>query len=260
MKDINRVKQHLRRNHMRPPHCPTCWVTFKDEEIFYSHIGSRTCSPRLKVDLEGMTATQQKHLEERVDRKLSKSDQWYSVFSILFPDGPRPSSAYLDSNLSSQLLSFKQFMATDGFEIVEETAREHIPENLRGNSFGEEVIEFSKLLFQQAVPELLKRFEATRPHGTSDSGYGTSTDGPSSHHSIQDGHKVDAWKMQTILETNEQIPAEAEGCHADPMAASAWPDATCGDTGDYNLLNDDMGSLFDGIELGLGGDFGMLLG
>ncbi|KAI1188872.1 hypothetical protein F5B17DRAFT_241676 [Nemania serpens] len=45
MKDIRRVKQHLRRNHKRPLHCPICWETFNVEETFYSHIQDRSCPP-----------------------------------------------------------------------------------------------------------------------------------------------------------------------------------------------------------------------
>ncbi|TGJ79454.1 hypothetical protein E0Z10_g9301 [Xylaria hypoxylon] len=146
MKDIRRVKQHLRRNHKSLLHCPICWQTFKDEDIFYPHIQSRSCLPQPKVESEGVTSTQQEHLERKVDRRLSKSDQWYSIFSILFPNSPRPSSAYLESNLSAELLCFQKFMATDGIKIVEQTAREQIPADLVPQT--EEIVTFSQLLFQ----------------------------------------------------------------------------------------------------------------
>ncbi|KAI0809851.1 hypothetical protein GGR55DRAFT_646964 [Xylaria sp. FL0064] len=188
MKDIRRVKQHLRRSHKRPLHCPTCWETFKVEEVFYSHIESRSCLPRPKRALEGVSSTQQEHLDRKVDRKLSRSDQWYSIFSILFPDSPRPRSAYLESDLSAELLDFQKFMATDGLDIVEQTAYEQIPASLIPQT--EEIVTFSQVLFQQAIPEILKKYEATRQHNSSpDSGYG-GLYFPSSSNSMPDEHNV----------------------------------------------------------------------
>ncbi|KAI1332756.1 hypothetical protein F5Y16DRAFT_356417 [Xylariaceae sp. FL0255] len=182
MKDIRRVKQHLRRYHKRPLHCPICWQTFSasDEEGFYSHIQSRSCEPRPRVDLEGVTATQQENLERRVDRRLSKSDQWYSVFSILFPNSPLPASPYLEASLSAELLSFQKFMAVDGLQIVEQTAREHVPNDLTPQA--EEIVAFSQLLFQQAIPKILQMYETARPYDNSpDSGYGTTVSNNSSN-------------------------------------------------------------------------------
>ncbi|KAI1367469.1 hypothetical protein F5Y08DRAFT_298594 [Xylaria arbuscula] len=194
MKDIRRVKQHLRRNHKRPLHCPTCWDTFKLEEAFYSHIKDRTCLPQPERAIEGMTASQQEHLEGKVDRKLSKSDQWYSIFSTLFQDSPRPKSAYLESDLSAELLDFQRFMASDGLEIVEQTVHEQIPATLIPQA--EEIMAFSQALFQQAIPEILKKYETTRPHNSSpDSGYGSiclSSSGLSilDEHSVNEGTRL----------------------------------------------------------------------
>ncbi|KAI8948876.1 hypothetical protein F4801DRAFT_603989 [Xylaria longipes] len=200
MKDIRRVKQHLRRNHKRPLHCPTCCETFKVEETFYSHIEGRSCLPQPKKALEGVTSTQQEHLDRKVDRKLSRSDQWYSIFSILFPDSQLPRSAYLESDLSAELLDFQKFMATDGLEIVEQTVHEQIPASLIPQK--EEIVTFSQVLFQQAIPEILKKYEATRPHNSSpDSGY-ESLYPPNSSHSMPDEHKVDEGaRMEPLFET-----------------------------------------------------------
>ncbi|KAI1742155.1 hypothetical protein F4680DRAFT_446226 [Xylaria scruposa] len=230
MKDIRRVKQHLRRNHKRPLHCPTCWETFKVEENFYSHIEGRSCLPQPKRELEGVTSTQQEHLDRKVDRKLSRSDQWYSIFSILFPDSPRPRSAYLESDLSSELLDFQKFMATDGLEIVEQTVHEQIPASLIPQT--EEIVTFSHVLFQQAIPEILKKYEATRPHnGSSDSGY-ESLCFSSSSHSIPDEHKVDeGTRMEPILETINPIQ--------DPSPANHYTSCALDDllVTDDNILN-----------------------
>ncbi|KAI1469288.1 uncharacterized protein F4812DRAFT_422621 [Daldinia caldariorum] len=161
LKDISRVKQHLRRYHERPPYCPVCWKVFPEEDGFESHIQSRTCSPRPKADLEGVTSVQQKQLERRSDKQLTKRKQWYAIYDILFPGQPHPDSPYLESDLSSELLSFEKFMATEGLQIVERAAREHIPHDLM--PLQDEVLAFSQTLYQQAIPQILRRYDATRP-------------------------------------------------------------------------------------------------
>ncbi|KAI0122041.1 hypothetical protein F4814DRAFT_407421 [Daldinia grandis] len=160
LKDISRVKQHLRRYHERPPYCPVCWEVFREEEGFESHIQDRTCSPRPKTDLEGVTTAQQKQLERRSDKQLSKPEQWYAIYTILFPDQPHPDSPYLESDLSAEILLLQKFIATDGLEIVERKAREHIPLSLMPQE--DEVLAYSQTLFQQAIPEILQRYDATR--------------------------------------------------------------------------------------------------
>ncbi|KAI0197717.1 hypothetical protein F4808DRAFT_463423 [Astrocystis sublimbata] len=204
MKDIRRVKQHLRRSHKRPLHCPTCWETFKSEKAFYTQIGSRECLPRPATVMEGVTSDQQEHLDRKVDRKLSRSEQWYSVFAILFPDSPRPRSAYLESDLSAELLDFQKFMATDGLRIVEQTVHEQIPPSLIPQT--EEIVMFSQVLFQQAIPEILKKYEAVRPHNSSpESGY-ESLFPPSSSQLVPDGHRLDERaRVESIHETNNPI-------------------------------------------------------
>jgi hypothetical protein len=204
MKDIRRVKQHLRRSHKKTPYCPICWKTFQSEEEFYTHIQSRSCLPQPKVELEGVTAIQQEQLEGRVDRKLSKPDQWYSIYSILFPNCPRPSSPYLESSLSVELLSFQKFMAFDGLQIVDRKAREQIPGDLMPHV--DEIAAFSRILFQQAIPEILRNYEATRPHSSSpDSGHGTLLNVPSSRNLASGGQRVDDWRlMEATLENNDR--------------------------------------------------------
>lgn len=170
MKDISRVKQHLARTHEKPFHCPTCWEIFRDEDRFYGHIQERACATKPGTVLDGITTAQKKLLERRADKRLSKSEQWYAIFSILFPDQPHPKSPYVESNLSAELLSFQAFMSKDGLQIVEETARSHIPQELLPRR--EEVVAFSQTLFQQAIPIILERYESTRPNNNSpDSGY-----------------------------------------------------------------------------------------
>lgn len=168
---INRVKQHLRRKHKRPLHCPSCWLTFEKESPFYAHIARRDCDRREGTEPEGVTTEQQTLLERRVDKKLSKEEQWYSIYEALFPGKPKPNNPYIENGLSTEFLAFQTFMATTGLSIVEQRAREYITPSLMPHQ--EDVLAFSQNLFQQAIPEILQRYETSRParNNSPDSGY-----------------------------------------------------------------------------------------
>ncbi|KAI1114764.1 hypothetical protein F5Y14DRAFT_412738 [Nemania sp. NC0429] len=200
MKDIGRVKQHLHRFHIRPVYCARCGETFKDEDALHSHQRSISCPVGPKRALEGVTSTQEKQLERRVDRKLSKSDQWYSIFSILFPDSPRPSSAYLENDISAEMLRLQKFFATDGLKIVEHTVHNYIPSRFRPHR--EEFLSFTQFVLQRLMTESLKNYDATRQHNSSpESGY-ESLNHPNSSQSTPVGQKVDEG---TRVEPNFEI-------------------------------------------------------
>lgn len=94
-KDVSRVKQHLRRYHERPSYCPVCWEVFKEEGEYECHIQRRGCSPQPRKDIERITPAQHKQLERRSEKQLSKSEQWYAIYEILFSGQPRPNSPYI---------------------------------------------------------------------------------------------------------------------------------------------------------------------
>ncbi|KAK7745750.1 hypothetical protein SLS62_009631 [Diatrype stigma] len=184
LKDISRVKQHLRRSHRRPPYCPKCWQVFGDENGRDVHIRAESClaldaagTPASASALEGITSAQQEQLERRVDKKLSRADQWYSMYAVLFPDCPRPESPYVESDLSAELLSFQQFMGTVGLGIVEQTARDHVTPALRPQQ--DQLVEFSQILFQHAIPRILQHYEATRPNAAATTTIATTADSSS---------------------------------------------------------------------------------
>lgn len=171
-------------------YCPKCWQTFNSEESRDGHIRTDSCFSQEQqaaapVLLPGVTAAQQEQLDRRVDKKLSKADQWFSMYAILFPDCPRPRSPYVESDLSAELLSFQRFMGAEGLAIVEQTAREHISVNVsrdlqqqqqqqllpypqqyqqqqQEQEQEQQLVEFSHTLFQHAIPRILQRYEATR--------------------------------------------------------------------------------------------------
>ncbi|KAI0147659.1 hypothetical protein GGR57DRAFT_476274 [Xylariaceae sp. FL1272] len=160
LKNISRVQMHLRRQHRQPDYCPVCWMTFTEKHTFHLHVAARACSPQPRIAIDGLTEIQFKSLKKKADGRLPPSDQWYSLFSLLFPDSPRPASPYIEETLSMEILSFQSFMAANGLQIVEQTVREQMPNNLVPEI--EEMVKFSHFLFQQAIPRILRRYESIR--------------------------------------------------------------------------------------------------
>jgi len=165
LKDISRVKQHLRRRHRIPLHCPICTMQFPSEAARDDHLRQRSCREEersLSQPIEGVTQAQQELLERRVDKSKTKEEQWYSIWDILFPGhSPRPASPHVDYGVSTQLRSFQEFLAADGLAIVNEIARERIPASLAPQQ--DEVLAFSRTLFEHAIPSLLQRFQDAAP-------------------------------------------------------------------------------------------------
>lgn len=110
---IRDVKQHLRRCHCRPIYCSICGETFSTEDDRDTHARLRSCQEtRFRID--GITKTQQDRLSEKLPRKTPEEAQWFAVFEIIFPDSPRPSSAYPDPDLSKETQAFREYVTRDG--------------------------------------------------------------------------------------------------------------------------------------------------
>lgn len=201
---INRVKQHLQRRHKKPYYCPTCYETFKTQDLFYPHMKARSCSPKPEVEIEGLTDAQEAQIKHRSNRNLSKSEQWYSLYSILFPNSRRPDSIYADKRIGATCEDIQRYMATEGPRFVEQMARQHIPAELMPHV--EEILEFSQSLIQHTLPSLFRRSEATRPGSSNpDSGSRASSDTPDNGIPTPDERKVDK-TTNTEMVTKENHP------------------------------------------------------
>ncbi|KAF2497166.1 hypothetical protein BU16DRAFT_581136 [Lophium mytilinum] len=124
---ISFVKQHLSRKHQLPTYCSVCMDTFDSEEARDIHIRARACEERPRAHLEGITRVQKEKLQQRVPAKLSEEEQWFTIFDILFPEHPRPQSAYIDGELSEELCSFREFATSKGPAIASQYLRDSGP-------------------------------------------------------------------------------------------------------------------------------------
>ncbi|KAH8648666.1 hypothetical protein BX600DRAFT_555110 [Xylariales sp. PMI_506] len=115
---IRDVKQHLKRCHRMPIHCPRCAEIFTDEDDRDDHLRVADCTVSAVVKIEGISEKQQKQLSQRVSSRMSEEDQWFTVFDILFPGHPHPRSPYLDRELSEQMQIFRDFLLVQGRIIL----------------------------------------------------------------------------------------------------------------------------------------------
>ncbi|KAL3305704.1 HET and ankyrin domain protein [Colletotrichum asianum] len=90
--NIPHLKQHLKRCHYRPVHCPVCGKTFKDRDTCDGHIKERDCKPgELPV---GISEDVQNRIEQRRPPKMDKKGHWYLLWRYIFPLVPPPLSPF----------------------------------------------------------------------------------------------------------------------------------------------------------------------
>ncbi|KAK7413766.1 hypothetical protein QQX98_007333 [Neonectria punicea] len=121
MKRISYVKQHLQRNHQQPIHCMVCMAVFDDEDRLFEHSRAQSCQMRPRDQRpDGMTPKQQKQLAVRANQKKNEAEQWYEIYTMLFPGADRPSSPYVSRDLSEDMSSFREFVEGQGGKMIQD--------------------------------------------------------------------------------------------------------------------------------------------
>ncbi|KAK7427060.1 hypothetical protein QQZ08_006487 [Neonectria magnoliae] len=128
MKRISYVKQHLQRNHQQPIHCMVCMTVFDDEDRLFEHSRAQSCQVRPRDQRpDGMTPKQQKQLAVRANQKKSEAEQWYEIYTMLFPGADRPSSPYVSRDLSEDMSSFREFVEGQGGKMIHDSLIKSLP-------------------------------------------------------------------------------------------------------------------------------------
>jgi hypothetical protein len=109
MKDTSRVKQHLTRKHATDYYCERCMAVFPDSATHQTHIqAAQSCRPG-SHNFTNITHQQQRQLSRKSKPGLSEMERWFGIWDIVFPGQPRPTSPYLDTNMSEDLSRFREF-------------------------------------------------------------------------------------------------------------------------------------------------------
>ncbi|KAK1980160.1 hypothetical protein LZ30DRAFT_144734 [Colletotrichum cereale] len=133
---IKYVKSHLYRFHPAPITCPCCGVEFQSEDVRNEHLRARGCEVVERgyiADHEGLTAERMRQVSKRADPRHSEEEQWFFIWETIFPNTPRPSSAYIDGALSEDICNFHEFFANSGNEIIFHYFRLHDPDFARSD-------------------------------------------------------------------------------------------------------------------------------
>ncbi|KAL5593678.1 hypothetical protein FOBRF1_012780 [Fusarium oxysporum] len=113
---IAHLKQHLTRRHTPKYYCQICYETFKDFDPFDSHVLRRSCTRGPSAKLEGISQQQKNQLS--LKSKGSVEQQWYTVWSILFPDIDPPSTIFIHSTQSEDFCRMQEFAQREGVAIM----------------------------------------------------------------------------------------------------------------------------------------------
>jgi len=119
----SRVKQHLFRNHVPRFYCQRCLVTFEEQLAYDLHIQSppgHVCTRNSSARLDGISREQHLQLCRKNTRlkESSEVDKWYIIWDIAFPDRSRPTSPYLDMQLTEDCASLKEHFLSNGPDIL----------------------------------------------------------------------------------------------------------------------------------------------
>ncbi|KAF5234724.1 hypothetical protein FANTH_12076 [Fusarium anthophilum] len=171
------VKQHLFRCHMQPIHCDICLSTWPTIEELREHRRAQVCERREYIAPDGITPEQERKLRSRLGGpNKSESDQWFDIYSIIFPDAERPKSAYLNGELSEDAESLREFMEGRGTSLImEELVMSGVVMNEDNNNSCE-----MERRFQRSVQNALRTmFEGwqNRRGGVDEDGGGRETKG-----------------------------------------------------------------------------------
>lgn len=162
LRKLSRVKQHLNLYHRQPFFCSACMDIFPTESARLDHERARTCPKRDLVEPAGLSREQLTALHRRPPKDLTVEQQWFTVWDIVFPRTERPSSAYIDTDVSEDLISFREYIATS----IPRRATEKLESDLRQLQTRPEQRESIQRVIQDCLEEAyedwITEFRASR--------------------------------------------------------------------------------------------------
>jgi hypothetical protein len=169
LKDVSRVKQHLRRSHQQPIHCDRCSLTFISNTERTEHTRMESpCSLRNQIRWEGITEDQKSELSKKMSPKYTARENWYKIYGIIFPGEAVPESPYLDLVNSEELREILAFADLERPSIVNEVLA-GMPEY--ESLHTDERCEFANVVTERFLISLVERFESSRAAYQISAGY-----------------------------------------------------------------------------------------
>ena len=122
-KQISYVKSHLYTTHYDEFYCERCFSIFESEERHLQHTRHEFCLYDGSKNFDRITHQQSKKLHRKSKAEHSEAEQWFVVWDIVFPNQPRPSSAYVDRGLAEETCHLRDFTQTRGGDVILEIAQ-----------------------------------------------------------------------------------------------------------------------------------------
>jgi hypothetical protein len=165
------VKQHLFRCHMQPIHCDICLSVWPTVEDLREHRRAQVCERREYIAPDGITPEQERKLRSRLGGpNKSESDQWFDIYSIIFPNSEKPKSAYLNGELSEDAESLREFMEGRGTNLImEQLVMSGLVMNEDNNSSCEMERKFQRSV-QNALRTMFEGWQSRRGGAGEDDG------------------------------------------------------------------------------------------
>ncbi|TDZ28931.1 hypothetical protein C8035_v003940 [Colletotrichum spinosum] len=115
LKRVKDVKQHIFRKH--PFHCPNCFIIFPSGDRCTLHMKNGGCEAnahcRDEAKKRSISEEQKIRLYSRMTHCKSEREQWYAIWSILFPHEPKPESPLLGTILEETILTARHAYVTN---------------------------------------------------------------------------------------------------------------------------------------------------
>ncbi|KAL2286422.1 hypothetical protein FJTKL_06805 [Diaporthe vaccinii] len=158
LSNIDEVKEHLWASHRRPNFCPICKDTFDTMKARDDHIRSRNCEHRNLPTFDGLTDGQIQQLARQGSPPASRESQWYALWDVVFPSGPRPLSPYYSTAEEFLVVALRRFWETNGRSIISDFLRE---KGLQGWEVSDEERSLAilyRIVLHDAIDEVYRRF------------------------------------------------------------------------------------------------------
>ncbi|KAK0617716.1 hypothetical protein B0T14DRAFT_569197 [Immersiella caudata] len=189
---IARLKEHIRRRHVRSPiYCPRCKKVFEGSEAKDEHVlqgmSAQPCEERPFEDETALAwqARLASLFKSRVDKALTIQEQWFSLWANVFPGVEPPASCLVDDPVCEHILEYYEFTRARGAEVVREAVRSSgfLPEIASGDAESDgqetpftELEVFAERIFDLAAERIFRDFHSHR-EATCVARQGTSTNG-----------------------------------------------------------------------------------
>ncbi|KXH56111.1 hypothetical protein CSAL01_07143 [Colletotrichum salicis] len=162
LSQIKYVKSHLYRFHAAPITCPCCGAAFQDEETRDQHARARRCevvNEGYITNHEGLSQGRMRQVSKRANPSHSPEEQWFTIWDIVFPSRPRPSSPYIDGVLSEDLCSLREFYTSVGTDMMLEYLASRDPDS--GNDERRAAM-YDRVAFNQLQERIYEAWMARR--------------------------------------------------------------------------------------------------